>query len=393
MHSRADGVQPPRRHNEPVTRRQALTDAAIAVIATALAVAEVVEPLDGSSPPVDATAVALPLAFVGGGVLVVRRRQPIVALGVVTVARIALVVLGGGEIALFPATAVALFTVARTGDRRIHLPAGFLAALAMMVTVAAVDEDPFWPELAAEGAQVLLPIAVAEALRSRRERLDATIETEATARVQAERLRIARDLHDVVAHGLSTIAVQSGVAARLLDRDPSLAREALEDINRTGRRSLDELRAMVGVLRSDDGTPTPLQPAPTDPDDLTDLLSAAADAGLDVSPEVDGSFPPDAADAAVVAVHRIIAEALTNVARHAGPVAVDVVVTHSSDAVALRVTNGPGRLERHATPSTGVGVVGMTERAEVLGGSLVAGPTDSGGYEVEATVPYYGHRR
>ncbi|MGI9613901.1 MAG: sensor histidine kinase [Acidimicrobiales bacterium] len=369
-----------------MTNRPLLLDAAIAAAAVvfALAVFTVAPSADRGE---TANVVGLGLAVLGSVALVARRRHPVAVLAVVTLAWVGLVATVDGEHPLLLAAAVALYTVARTGERRVRLPIATAAAVVMMVTVAVVDEEAFWPELASEGV-MLLPIAVAEAVRSRQERLENLIETEAAARVQAERLRIARDLHDVVAHGLSTIAVQSGVAARLLERDPALAKEALQDINRTGKRSLDELRAMVGVLRSDDGSP--LQPTPTDPDDLSDLLAAASAAGLVVSVDVIGSFPPGVADAVVVATHRILQEALTNVTRHAGAVPVEVAVTHADRSATVRITNGPGRVDRPATPSTGVGVIGMTERAEALGGSLRAGPTTEGGFEVVADLPYYG---
>lgn len=369
-----------------VTNRPLVVDAVIAGAATvfALVVFTVAPSVDGSD---SANVADLSLAIVGSAAVAARRRYPVAVLAIVTLTWVGIVAGDAGEHALLPAAAVALYTVARAGERRVRLPMAAAAAVVMMVTVAASDDEPFWPELASEGV-MLLPIAVAEALRSRQERLENLIETEATARVQAERLRIARDLHDVVAHGLSTIAVQSGVAARLLDRDPGLAKEALQDINHTGKRSLDELRAMVGVLRSEDGSP--LQPTPTDPDDLSDLLSAASAAGLALTVDVTGSFPSGAADAVVVATHRILQEALTNVTRHAGTVPVEVAVSHAEKSATVRVTNGPGRVDRPATPSTGVGVIGMTERAEALGGSLRAGPTADGGFEVVAILPYYG---
>lgn len=369
-----------------VTNRPVLVDAGIAAAAMvfAMVVFTVAPSVDGSG---SANLADLVFALVGSAAVVARRRYPLEVLAVVTFAWVGIVAGDAGEHALIPAAVVALYTVARTGERRVRLPIAVAAAVVMMVTVAASDDEPFWPELASEGV-MLLPIAVAEAARSRQERLENLIETEATARVQAERLRIARDLHDVVAHGLSTIAVQSGVAARLLDRDPALAKEALQDINRTGKRSLDELRAMVGVLRSDDGTP--LQPTPTDPDDLSDLLSTASATGLAISVDVTGSFPSGIPDAVVVATHRILQEALTNVTRHAGAVPVEVAVTHADRSAIVRVTNGPGRADRPPTPSTGVGVIGMTERAEALGGSLRAGPTADGGFEVVADLPYYG---
>ena len=261
----------------------------------------------------------------------------------------------------------------------------------MSATIAALDDDPFFVEFVGEAALMALPIAVGDAARSRAERLRNLIDAEATARVQAERLRIARDLHDVVAHGLSTIAVQSGVAAHLFERDPSQAKEALEIINTTGKQSLEELRAMVGVLRSTDDVP--LQPTPLDPNDLSALLTRAAESGVEVTLSLDGMFPVDVADTTVLAAHRIIQEALTNLARHAGQVPATLQIRHHDDRVEVFVRNEPGKRPTASVPSTGVGIVGMIERAESLGGSLHAGPTGDGGYEVVATLPYYRQQR
>ncbi len=192
----------------------------------------------------------------------------------------------------------------------------------------------------------------------------------------------------MVAHGLSTITVQSGVAAHLLDRDPGQAKESLEIINATGKHALEELRVMVGVLRSTDED-MPLRPTPTDPHDLSDVLAGAANAGLQVETELVGRFPPDVGDVCVVAMHRIIQEALTNVARHAGAVPVALSIRHGTDEVRVRIVNQAGRELGPPTPSTGVGVIGMTERAETLGGSLRAGAIAAGGFEVDAMIPYH----
>jgi signal transduction histidine kinase len=159
-------------------------------------------------------------------------------------------------------------------------------------------------------------------------------------------------------------------------------------INATGKHALEELRAMVGVLRSTDEE-APLRPTPGDPDDLSELVDRAAQAGLTVRTEVDGGFPRDVGDACVVAMHRIIQEALTNVARHAGPVPVDLSINHDVDHVRLHIVNQPGTtLHRDSVPSTGVGIIGMTERAEALGGTLRAKQATSGGFEVDAMIPY-----
>lgn len=364
-------------------------DGLVAALAVAAAVLAVV--FDGDTTaefePVDLAAAAL-----GGTALLVRHLRPAVTLAVIVAARAVLTIGGVDRFALVPAIFVALFAVTRTGNRRTALTIAAVGAVATALITASLDDDePFAEQLATEGALMLVPIAVGDATRARAERTEELIETEATARVQAERLRIARDLHDVVAHGLSTIAVQSGIASHLLDRDPALAKDALDVINVTGKESLQELRTMVGVLRSTDEAP--LRPIPTDPDDLHGLVRGAGDAGVPVRLEVTGSFPDHVSEAAVVAVHRILQEALTNVARHAGGVEATVSLHHGDDAVDVVVRNPAPRrdTELEAPASTGVGLVGMRERAESLGGRLEAGPLADGGFEVRAVVPYYRH--
>ena len=367
--------------------RPRLQDATLACFATGFAVAAVLFDFgEVASDPNPLTFVLVAVAAVG---LLVRRRSPIAVLGVVVAARLIMTWNTGNDVALIPAAMIALYTVTRTGDRRSSLIAGIGTAALMMFMVAGFNPDEFAQELAGEAALMLLPIAVGDAARTRADRIQDLIDTEAEARVQAERVRIARDLHDVVAHSLSTIAIQSGVAAHLLDRDPGQAKESLEIINATGKHALEELRAMVGVLRSTDEH-VPLRPTPSDPDDLSDLLSGAGDAGLTVTTDIDGGFPSDVGDACVVAMHRIIQEALTNVARHAGSVAVVLSIRHCVDCVSVRIVNRPGTSSpRGSIPSTGVGVIGMTERAEALGGSLIAQETADGGFDVEATIPYH----
>lgn len=250
-----------------------------------------------------------------------------------------------------------------------------------------LGREPFWFELIGELALSFLPIAIADAARMRRERWHERIEREADTRVQDERLRIARDLHDTVAHGLSTIAVQSGVASHLLQRDPGQARQALDAINSASKDSLAELRAMVGVLRSTDEAPR--QPTAWDPSSVGDLVAAAERNGCKVELQVGGAFPIDASNAALVACLRILQEALTNVARHAGPVATAVNIHDGDRTVELRVENAPSAGRRDDIRSTGVGITGMAERAKALGGLLTAAPTASGGFSVWAMIPYH----
>ena len=366
--------------------RSRVIDALLAVGAAAFAVGALInENASGSALPLIGLAVVAALS------LIVRRKHAVPVLAVVLIARLLVAWVGENEMALSPAAALALYTLARHSDRRPVLIGSAVAGTVVAAGVALVGDDQIITEFLGEAAQMLLAVAVGDAVRNRERRLEDRIETEAVARVQAERLRIARDLHDVVAHGLSVIAVQSGVASHLLDRDLEQAREALDAINTAGRSSLEELRSMVGVLRADEGAE--LLPVPTDPDDFSAAEAQAAVAGLDLRISASGQFPPTASDACVVAVHRIVQEALTNVARHAGAVSAELELDHAGDAVTLRVTNESSAelSDRTSQPDLqpGAGVIGMTERALSLGGSLEARPQPQGGFLVVAVLPYH----
>lgn len=322
------------------------------------------------------------VAGIAGLALIARRDAAIAVLVVVASGRLFVMWATGDDLAVFPAAAIALYTVARHGQRWASvLIASFVAVIIGAGAATLGDET-----ILTEAPQSLLPVAVADAMRTRTHRLRDLIDAEAEARLQAERLRIARDLHDVVAHGLSTIAIQSGVAARLIDRDKEQARNALEAINEVGKSSLDELRGLLGVLRSSDGPE--LRPTPSSPDDLGEILRHSAELGVVLSHDVHGTFPSDVSDSAVVAVHRIVQEALTNVRRHAGSVPTSVRLEHRAGWVDVEIRNDRPSEVRQSAPSTGVGIIGMRERAESLGGSLDVGPTPDGGFRVSARVPY-----
>jgi signal transduction histidine kinase len=207
-------------------------------------------------------------------------------------------------------------------------------------------------------------------------------EAEAERRLSEERLRIAREVHDVVAHSMVAINVRAGVAAHLLEHDPDQAREALSQIKRTSGDALTDLRAALGVLRDPDHE-TPVGPA-AGLDDLDAIAGQLRAAGIEVVVDVDtvGAVPTPVHSAS----YRIVQEALTNVLRHAGARTVSVVVRGDDDMLTIVVADdgtGTGR------PSTGAGagVRGMRERAEALGGSLRAGPGAEGAWRVEATLP------
>jgi signal transduction histidine kinase len=243
-------------------------------------------------------------------------------------------------------------------------------------------------------ALVAIPLLAAEALRSHRSNLallserleiaERTREEEARRRVAQERLRIARDLHDVIAHTLTTINVQAGVAAHLLDRERGHVRTALATIEGASHDALDELRAIVGVLRAGDGDGAPLAPTPTI-DAIAELVERARAGGLEVSVEVRGARPDRLPDAVQLAAYRIVQESLTNVHRHAVGAPTRVGLTFQEQRLLVTVENGAG--PTNGGGALGVGIIGMRERAAAIGGTLSARPSPEG-FRVAAELPY-----
>jgi signal transduction histidine kinase len=208
---------------------------------------------------------------------------------------------------------------------------------------------------------------------------------ESARAVAEERLRIAQELHDVVAHSMSVIAVQAGVGAHVLDSQPDEARRSLEVISKTSRATLAEMRRLLGVLRDEDGTRAHA-PAPG----LGDLASLAAEvrtAGVDVSLHLDGdrAHVPPSVD---LSAYRVVQEALTNVIKHAGPGATaTVTVGCTTGEVCIEIIDDGRGAAAVAAPG-GHGLLGMRERVAVWGGELVAGPRPGGGYGVRARIPF-----
>jgi signal transduction histidine kinase len=226
-------------------------------------------------------------------------------------------------------------------------------------------------------AWLLVLVTVGEQVRSRRlQRLESK-----RAVARDERLRIARELHDVLAHSVSLISVQAGVALHLLDSDPGQARLSLETIRDASRDTMAELRATVGALRSAEDEP-PLRPQPG-LDSLETLTGAVSAAGVTVRTTVTGDRRPLPAGVDLAA-YRIVQEALTNVARHAGTTQAEVRVHYGPSSLTVRVLDaGTGC----GVVQPGNGLTGMQERASALGGRLTAGPRAEGGFAVEAELP------
>lgn len=213
-------------------------------------------------------------------------------------------------------------------------------------------------------------------------------EAVAEAAVQEERARIARELHDVVAHNVGLIVLQAGGARTVLATDPERARMALQAVEETGRQTLAEMRHLVGILRVDDGAD--LQPLPR-LERLPALLDEARAAGITVDLEVDGPVVELPAGLELAA-YRLIQEALTNARKHAPTSAVRILLGYEPDHLRIEVSNDGGSLARPrdanpATASQGHGLIGMRERVQLYDGRMQAGPLPRGGFRVEAVLP------
>lgn len=218
-------------------------------------------------------------------------------------------------------------------------------------------------------------------LEFQQEELRRSQERNTQGAIAAERMRIARDLHDVVAHHVSVIGIQAGAARRVLDSDPALARDALQTVEQTARTAISELRGLLGVLRAD--AESDLKAAPG-LDDLPELFENARATGLDVSHGVYGA-PRDVPPGVALSAYRVVQEALTNVVKHADAQHVDVRMRFLDSALEVEITDdGRGR---SAPSGSGFGLVGMRERLAVHGGSLEAGPRRDAGYLVRASLP------
>jgi signal transduction histidine kinase len=332
--------------------------------------------------------------------LVLRRRAPTATLAVSGGLVLALFAVdhAAGAVAVI-APAIALYSLALSRGR-IHLVAAVVAAAAAVmladIFLAGGHAHALTLQTAAHVALVAIPVLAAEALRNRRsyirlllERLalaERTREEEAQRRAEQERLRIARDLHDVVAHTLTTINVQAGVAAHLADREPGRAANALTAIEAASHDALDELRAILGVLREPGAADAPLEPAPG-LDGVGSLVDRFREAGGNIEFEVEGEQPVRIPEAVQLAAFRIVQESLTNATRHAPGAAASVRLAFEQDRLCVRIENHSGQGRNSNGRGPGVGIVGMRERATALGGQLEAGPCPAG-YRVRAELPY-----
>jgi signal transduction histidine kinase len=369
-------------------------------IAAAAALGMVVEALVSDRPHTDLSAPSLLVIVVAVLPLLGRRRHPAWAMTASLAALFGVFeVLDIYQTAPF-ATMICGFTLATQVGRRTAILAG-LAVAPVVLFMLGVFSSHAWLtfETFKNLAFVALPVALGIAVRDRRAYLEALVERaeaaergreeEARRRVGEERLRIARDVHDVVAHAIVSINVQAGVAAHLLDRDPQRARQSLVDIKRVSGEALGDLRTTLGILRDQDGAPAPVRPT-GELADLEDLRAGltAASVVLDLDVQVPAGALPVPVEAAG---YRIVQEALTNVLRHTRASTVRVGVRRIGAQVVVEVVDdGPPVSTVPSAPApagTGNGLDGMRERARAVGGSLEAGPTSTGGWRVRAVLP------
>ncbi len=294
--------------------------------------------------------------------------------------------------------AVALYTVASRVERRVSLRLAALIASvnALILLISALLGRPnSWPTLFILTAFTFASWSLGDNIRTRRaylagleeraRRLEQEKEENIRRAAQDERTRIARELHDVVAHHVSAIAVQAGAGAEIVERDPQRAREVLRFIQEASREALAEMRAMLNVLHSDgpgeDRTPQPTLAQ------IERLVNQSRAAGLSVTLQVEGAAQP-LPEALDVSAYRIVQEALTNTLKHAGPAHARVVVRYKPDALELEISDdGHGVLDAAPNADAGRGLIGMRERVVLFGGELETGPAPGQGFLVRACFP------
>jgi signal transduction histidine kinase len=293
-------------------------------------------------------------------------------------------------------TLIALYSVAAHGHRRLAIQALIGTAVGLSISILVTDLGDLTLQILVSnyiiygtawvvGDNMRTRRAYTHELEARAAGLERERETQSREAVIEERRRIAREMHDVVAHSVSVMVVQAGAARKVLDSKPAQARDALSSIETTGRQTLTEMRRLTGVLRGGEHADKTPQPGLGY---IEKLIEQTREAGLPVEVTVQGQ-PYELPQGADLSAFRIVQEALTNSLKHAGPSHANVYITYASGKLELRVTDdGRGAAERLSNGSAGGhGLVGMRERVAMFGGELKTGPLPGGGYEVRATLP------
>nr|WP_198151629.1 sensor histidine kinase [Kibdelosporangium sp. MJ126-NF4]CEL17407.1 putative two-component system sensor kinase [Kibdelosporangium sp. MJ126-NF4]CTQ91365.1 putative two-component system sensor kinase [Kibdelosporangium sp. MJ126-NF4] len=342
------------------------------------------------------------IAAVSSGMLLARHRAPVATAMATTVCGMLVAPMGLLPTPLMVAPAViCAYSLAVRTERRVVL-AVLLPSATLLVALAPFFEADFsWADTSRLGTVAASPLVAAVVGRSTRHRraylavmqerarrAEESRDSEARRRVAGERIRIARELHDLVAHQITLANAQATVAAHLFDTRPEQTRTSLAELVKTTRHALDELRATVGLLRQPDDTSALSDPAPG-LSQVPTLLSAFRRAGLEVSMREDGTSRP-LPPAADLTAYRIIQEALTNVTKHAATGSAQVHLAWNRDQVTVTVTDDGGGSRTPPERPPGYGLIGMRERATAVGGTLTADARPQGGFLVTAHLPLPG---
>ncbi|AGL16352.1 sensor histidine kinase [Actinoplanes sp. N902-109] len=357
-------------------------DAFLALVLTGLSMATLVAE---HAPGTDLLAYGL--TVLTAAPLVLRQRAPMITMTIIMVALMVYPALGyGGWPNSGVAMVIGMFTVATLRSRK-AATVMYLASLAVAVVAYLTFPTPlYWSEI----VQFALVMAAAWVVGGSTCRWAQRVERLAKSAGEAvtqERVRIAREMHDIVTHHMSVISLQAGLAEYVLDTDPSTARTAIATVGDASREALSEMRRLLDVLRTDhdrdqeaDYRPQPGLAV------LEELVARTRAAGLTVGLQVTGEFRPLAAGPDLCA-YRMVQESLTNVLKHAGPARACVEVDYGALTLSITVTDdGTKNREDHLAPGS-FGIRGMRERAELYGGVLTAGPCSTGGFRVMLRLP------
>jgi signal transduction histidine kinase len=378
-------------------------DSALALVAASLPMAFFASMPVPSGVPVGVLALGYALVLLHTLPLVARRRFPGAVLAVCVASGLAITALGVPPSFLGPAMPVAVYSVAAYGRRWVSLAGLVVAELglaAVWLTPAMLERSSFLFFMGFIAVAWVLGHFVgdrqvyAAQLEERTAELEEAREELARRAVVEERLRLARELHDVVAHAMSVIAVQSGVGAHVADSRPEEVGKALAAIEVTSRGALEELRRLLGVLRQDSEVQASLMPVPGLAN-LDSLLAEVGKAGLAVRVRVEGT-PLQLPAGVDLSAYRIVQEALTNVVKHAGPAHAEVTIGYRDQEVTVEVTDdGRGAVPpaSDGRVGTGHGLIGMRERVAAFSGDLQVGPRPGGGFRVAARLPLPPGRR
>jgi signal transduction histidine kinase len=378
-------------------------DSALALVAASLPMAFFASMPVPSGVPVGILAVGYALVLLHTLPLAARRRFPGTVLGICVATGVAFAALFMPPFVLGPAMLVAVYSVAAYGRRWVSLAGLVVAELglaAVWLTPAMLERSTFLLFMGVIAVAWVMGHFVgdrqvyAAQLEERTAELERAREELARRAVVEERLRLARELHDVVAHAMTVIAVQSGVGAHVAASRPEEVGKALAAIEATSRGALEELRRLLGVLRQDSEPQASLTPVPGLAN-LDRLLAEVGKAGLAVRVRVEGT-PLQLPAGVDLSAYRIVQEALTNVAKHAGPAHAQVTIGYRDQDVTVEITDdgrgvvtpvGDGR------GGTGHGLIGMRERVAAFNGHLEVGPRPGGGFRVAARLPLAAGRR